>query len=64
MDIPTTATDKTDEFDKKETKSGSLLIDSTLYFLNVRFGKIPLEDILKNRILNGTERANNERPSL
>ena len=42
---------------KEDTQSGRLLIGRTVYFINVHFGKIPLEDILKNRILSDTKRV-------
>ena len=54
--MKTSANDKVNEPDKDEVQSGRLLIGKTVYFVNVHFGKIPLEDILKNRILNDTKR--------
>lgn len=48
---------KTNEPVKREIQSGKLRIGKTTYTVNVHFGKTPLEDILKNRILNGLKRA-------
>ena len=42
---------------KDKVQSGRLLVGTTTYHINVRFGKISLEEILKNRILNGVKRA-------
>jgi hypothetical protein len=52
--ISTTA--KTGNSVKEESKAGRLFIGGTTYFVTVHFGKIPLEEILKNRILNGSKR--------
>ena len=42
---------------KEEIQSGRIQIGNTTYYINVHFGKIPLEEILKNRILNSTKTA-------
>jgi|GEM_PF-3643822 len=47
---------KTDIPVKNEVQSGRLHIGETTYLVNVNFGKIPLEEILKNRILSGAKR--------
>jgi len=51
---PVTATAPTGAPAKEELQSGRLHIGGTTYLVNVCFGKIPLEDILKNRILSGS----------
>ena len=55
--IPDTATDKMGEHTKDEVQSGKLLIGKTVFSVSVRFGTIPLEAILKNRILNSLKGA-------
>ena len=42
---------------KKNTHAGSLLVGQTVYLVNISFGKIPLDEILKNRILHGSKSA-------
>jgi len=42
---------------ENKAQSGKLLIGTTLYTINVHFGKLQLEEILKNRILSTTKTA-------
>jgi len=48
---------KTSQPVMRETKSGKMRIGKTTYSINVHFGKIPLDEILKNRVLSDLKRA-------
>jgi len=41
----------------ENTHSGSVLVGQTVYLVNISFGKIPLDEILKSRILSGSKIA-------
>jgi len=42
--------------EKEEGKGSQITISSTIYYVNVHFGKIPLDDILRRRVIQESKR--------